>query len=264
MGRVLVKANGSGFESQQSITFCPYGLAVSGRHTDNVKVMVQLHVWVRYEEIGRKVSVGIYAIYSIDNACLYVGQSSNLEGRFKKHLALLRNGRHSRKDFATWYNDSEDNSLDFRIMCHCKDDSEIKNRLEIFYFNMLQPRFYGKLPSTKDSFKHSNIARDNISQSMVSFHENLGTYSEVTCFCGNLFKTFKNRAKKYCSTNCKENAPYSEKSSLDYDTVVDLYSSGLSLQKVGEELGVSYRTIHKFMVKMNIPRRTQGNRNKLH
>lgn len=200
-------------------------------------------------------TVGIYAFFDLDGNCLYVGQSSNLEKRRSQHLKHLRGGYHKRKDFVEWFIANGEDALEFRMLAECSEDVDIKNRLEIEYFQHLSPKFYGQVPSLNNRFSHSDETRLRISTSVRKNLQDLGVYEDRQCICGKYFTAFVKKDTRFCSTKCVGS---SRSSSLNYDEVVKLYSSGLSLHKVGDILGVSYRTVHRFMVQNGIPRRKCG------
>ena len=75
---------------------------------------------------------GVYAIFdSSTNECLYVGQSSNVLLRFKKHLYLLKSRKH-RKDFVAWFEDRnfDAKAIRFEIMEICDNEDNIKTHLK--------------------------------------------------------------------------------------------------------------------------------------
>ena len=201
-------------------------------------------------------SAGIYAFFDKDGDCLYVGQSSDIESRRASHIKCLRGGYHKRKEFVEWYRENE-NSLEFKVLEECDDNPEIKNALEVLYFNELRPRFYGQVPSLLDKFRHSDETKAKIAKTVRRNLEDAGVYKDIVCPCGLTFSTWSSRPASYCSLACSRSL--SSLKDWDRDSVIPLYNSGMTLHQIGESLGVSYRTVHKYMVKNNIPRRRPGN-----
>jgi len=200
-------------------------------------------------------TVGVYAFFDQDGNCLYVGQSGDIEGRHKQHINQLRGGYHRRSDFNEWFSSHGESKLSFKLLEKCSNDVDSRNYLEIEYFNQLNPMFYGQIPSMSNRFEHSDETRTRIAESVRKRLEDLGVYETRKCPCGSEFTALVRRTTKYCSRKCVVD---DRKSVLDCTTVYDLYMSGLTLTQVGDILGVSYRTVHSFMVKHNIPRRASG------
>lgn len=84
---------------------------------------------------------GIYGIRNIINGKLYVGQSSNIESRWKTHQYDLNHNRHHNKHLqAAWNSYGEDAFLFFVIEeCHVKD----LNGYEMFWIDYYQSRYLG-------------------------------------------------------------------------------------------------------------------------
>lgn len=116
-------------------------------------------------------TIGVYGIFdSYTNECLYIGQSSNIEYRWRMHRYLLINNKHIRKDFNQWLidNGNDIDRLRFTILETCNNIESIKNSLEIHYFEFFKPKFYGKLPSVNDKWEHSDETKNKISKSKTS------------------------------------------------------------------------------------------------
>lgn len=202
-------------------------------------------------------AVGVYAFFDSDGDCLYVGQSAKLEDRKQQHINHLRGGYHKRTEFNDWFAANGESNLIFSILEECADTDDLKNALEIKYFETLSPKFYGQVPSMNNKFTPSEATRKKISDTTRKVNEAAGAYIHKTCVCGTQFTVCAGRQYKYCSKLC---ANFQRRSALDFDTISSLYNSGLTLSKVGARLNVSYRTVHNFMVKNNIPRRASGYR----
>lgn len=114
-------------------------------------------------------TVGIYGIFDSDtDKCLYVGQSQNIEKRWKEHLKHLKYKIHKRTDFNEWYHDrgATPDLLCFLLLEECENDSKIKNTLELKWFNKLSPCFYGVKPSIKNQYEHSEETKQKIAESL--------------------------------------------------------------------------------------------------
>lgn len=77
--------------------------------------------------------IGIYKIENKVNGKVYIGQSVNIENRWKQHKAGLRNNHH-RNDYLqkSWNKYGEDN-FDFVVLCECNENELDDN--EINYIN---------------------------------------------------------------------------------------------------------------------------------
>lgn len=154
-------------------------------------------------------TVGIYGIFCSDTGeCLYVGQSKDIESRYYQHLKNLRNGNHRRKDFVDWFKVRSDNpdKMIFAIIEETPDSDFEKNKVEIFWFKELQPRFFGKVPSLNDKWTHSEETRKRIGLGVKEVHisNNLSFFKTVNCLeCSNQIQlTWSTRNRKFCSTKC--------------------------------------------------------------
>lgn len=203
-------------------------------------------------------AVGIYAFFDLEGTCLYVGQSSDVYQRKKQHLKYLRGGYHKRKEFNDWFVLNGEDALVFKVLEVCSNEATTKNRLEIKYFEDLRPRYYGQTPSVLDRFSQSEETRYKISGSLKKTLTEQGVYTTKKCACGVEYTVTSSRDRVFCSAPCRSRRNNNRKSQLNYDEVTNLYASGLSLSEVGARVGVSYRTVHQFMVKNNIPRRKPG------
>jgi GIY-YIG catalytic domain protein len=112
---------------------------------------------------------GVYGIFdTLTGECLYVGQSKNIYERRRSHFKRLRGERHL-KSFTEWFISikKDESRLDLRVLCRCLDNDDIKNKLEIFWFNELHPRFYGAVPSENNKWSHSEETRKKIGRGVV-------------------------------------------------------------------------------------------------
>lgn len=120
-------------------------------------------------------TVGIYLIQDkITQENLYVGQSKNIEQRWKSHLKRLRGNRHldSFNEYFKSINKDESRLL-FSILEECEDNDSIKNELEIKWFNILSPKCYGKVPSLNNKWQHSEETKKILSDSMNKKYEDI-------------------------------------------------------------------------------------------
>ena len=125
---------------------------------------------------------GIYGIFdTLTGEYLYVGQSKNIYERKMSNFRRLRGERHL-KPFTEWFVSigKDESRLDLRVLCRCLDNDDIKNKLEIFWFNELHPRFYGAIPSVNNRWSHSEETRKRLLEEHVSLRD-LGNIIRVQC-----------------------------------------------------------------------------------
>lgn len=208
---------------------------------------------------------GIYGIFdTLTEECLYVGQSKNIYERKMSHFRRLRGERHL-KSFTEWFVSigKDESRLDLRVLCRCLDNDDIKNKLEIFWFNELHPRFYGAVPSVNNRWSHSEETRKKIGESLAgrflasdySLFNKQGVISckiyFYTCeMCNMVFSSKQKRHHShiFCSQSCSCSYNQSLKmDTLDYNKVKDLYESGVTQVKIAKMFGVSNATVSKFM-----------------
>lgn len=196
---------------------------------------------------------GIYGIFDLEGKCLYVGQSREIEMRWKSHLKLLKSGRHRRKDFVAWFESSKADvsCMRFQIMEEMPEGcSEVElNQREVFWFEFASPRFYGKLPSTRETWSQSEETRKKISEGLKNTYSKRTDLKRDQVFelecerCGKSFSR-KGTPTKICSPKCS-----SFRDKLTHEDKLELLekSKTMSLRQMAPEYGVSYVTLHKVL-----------------
>ena len=196
---------------------------------------------------------GIYGIFdTLTRECLYVGQSKNIHERRQSHFKRLRGERHL-KPFTEWFVSigKDESRLDLRVLCRCFDNDDIKNKLEIFWFNELHPRFYGAVPSVNNRWSHSKETKKKISDSLQC-----EPHLYRCEMCGTRFESHRKRTHKryFCSNECSYRYKQSPKrDKITRDEVMRLYDSGMTQVELSKKFGVSTATISKFMRDNGIP-----------
>lgn len=216
-------------------------------------------MFIKYFRRKKQVmTVGIYGIFdSKTDECLYVGLSKNIEQRWHSHLKELKSKCHKRQDFVEWYhsNGAVKELLSFKILEECELDEKLLNSAEIKWFNKLLPKYYGKRPSISEKWKHSEETINKIKASRAK--QKLPKDARIlrNLICQNCEEVFHSKVKdpKYCSRKCRIEH---ENKRFDKQELTGKYNSGLSLHDLAKEYDCSYRTIHAYMVRHNIPRRT--------
>lgn len=210
-------------------------------------------------------TVGIYLIQDkITQENLYVGQSKDIEQRWKSHLKNLRGNRHL-DSFNKYFEsiDKDESRLLFSILEECEDDDLVKNELEIKWFNDLSPKFYGAVPSLNNRWSLSEETRKRISKKSSENYKNKRIIDKEQ-ICKNCNKTFKRiKIIQFCSSKCRGKFRYKNSlNKVDLNDLKELYNSGLSIPQLSQHFGVSVGWIHSFMNKNNIKRRTLSETNK--
>lgn len=112
------------------------------------------------------VTIGIYGLFSTEtNECLYVGQSLNIERRIIDHILQLKKQIHIRDEFNAWFlnKDLKENTIHSKILEILPDRGIDMNNAEIYWFDKLKPKFYGKRPSANDAWENSKETSEKIS-----------------------------------------------------------------------------------------------------
>ena len=155
-------------------------------------------------------TIGIYGIFDTRNGdCLYIGQSKNIQDRWRSHRKRLLAGKHL-KDFTEWFKEqgSDISTLELRELEETINTDEAKNAAEIRWFDNLSPKFYGQVPSAnKRGWEQAEETKQKISTSVKQRFRssgNLGKDREYTCaYCGLLFKGSTYKVQQYCSVVCR-------------------------------------------------------------
>lgn len=124
---------------------------------------------------------GIYKLLSEDNECLWIGQSVNIENRFKAHRFRLLNELH-REGFVEWFisKDKEISSVKLEILEEC--EPSLLNEREGFWFLKNPPKFFGQIPSVSRKWYLSDEAKKNISEGQkrsIAKQKAAGTFKDV-------------------------------------------------------------------------------------
>lgn len=113
---------------------------------------------------------GIYSLKSRSTGeVLYVGKSSDLHARKLRHFSKMRTGNHIRNGLNIWYNDYGKDDIIFDILIYCPENE--LNSQEIYWFNELSPKFYGKMPSIKGEGNHTEYTKIKISNSLKEYNK---------------------------------------------------------------------------------------------
>lgn len=213
-----------------------------------------------------KIISGVYGIFDAEKGeCLYVGQSKDVYARWDGHLKGLRYNRH-RPDFTIWFwlHSSDESALDFRLLEYCKATDEALNRAETKWFYLLEPRFYGKKPSLKEKWSHTDESRRNIVEGMLKsdrYKSVLPILPRECETCKKVFTPPNKRDGKFCSRECFANNKLIHKKAqayLEIEAICYMYLDGLSLRKISKVVGVSHITVRNILIENSIELRTQG------
>ena len=79
---------------------------------------------------------GIYMIQNLVNFKIYIGQSLNIEDRWRQHRSELRGNDHDNKHLQRAWNKYKEDNFEFTIICEC-DESQL-NTKEIDYIAKLK------------------------------------------------------------------------------------------------------------------------------
>ena len=82
---------------------------------------------------------GIYSIVRVGTDDLYIGSSSDITKRIKRHFSQLRNNKHHSKYLQRVYNKYGQNALEVRVVEYC--DVDILIQREQYYLDTYKPIF---------------------------------------------------------------------------------------------------------------------------
>lgn len=208
--------------------------------------------------------VGIYGLFdSATGECLYVGQSSDIEYRVKRHMWKLKSHTHL-DDFSSWFSSIGDDlsRVEYRVLDICEDDDAVKNSIELRRFNDLKPKFFGKVPSTKESWSMSEETKDKISRSVSEYWSTKGpslgrTRLSVVRRCEHCSDEFTSDRDnpRYCSVACVQR---SRASVIDIELAKDMYYGGKTLRDISIAVGVSHVTIRRYLLEAGVSLRAPG------
>lgn len=194
---------------------------------------------------------GIYGIFSREDECLYVGLSRDIGQRWRKHLNKLTAGTHPRAEFVEWFDSNGGaEAIVFRVIEEIPEENvsdESLNLAEEFWFNTLQPRFYGTIPSGANKWQHSEETKEKIRRSAVRRAEENGTRNSPdprNCdYCGRVYTTRARNPSHFCGRSC---AARSRRvlSDSDRESIFHKYP-GMTQQELAAEYNVNQQDISR-------------------
>jgi ribosomal protein L29 len=112
-------------------------------------------------------TTGIYALFDArDGACLYVGQSIDVDGRWYHHRHSLSKGKHHTHTLQEYY-DSVSQDIEMRVLEECVGEELYAKETE--WYNKLKPLFWGRKPGK--SWRWHHLAPDVIERINDKKHE---------------------------------------------------------------------------------------------
>lgn len=187
-------------------------------------------------------TTGVYGLFDAKNGtCLYVGQSKNVQNRFRQHITKLKNKRSRALDkFVEWYhsNGASEEILEFKILEECANDEYTKNFLESKWYYELKPVFAGKIPSMNESWEHSEETKAAIRAGVL---KNLIPRPPLPfcAHCGD--KRVNRKLNKFCSPTCSS---LFDKIQIDIDLLEKMYlDDSVSLNEICERFQINGVTV---------------------
>ena len=85
---------------------------------------------------------GIYMIQNLVNFKIYIGQSVDIEGRWRGHINAFNSGKGINKHFQNSWDKYGEENFEFSIICEC-DESQLNTMEEYYIFELMtyDPRF---------------------------------------------------------------------------------------------------------------------------
>lgn len=195
---------------------------------------------------------GIYGIFSREDECLYVGLSRDIGQRWRKHLNKLTAGTHPRAEFVEWFDSNGGaEAIVFRVIEEIPEENvsdESLNLAEELWFNILQPRFYGTIPSGANKWQHSEETKEKIRRSAVRRAEENGTRNPPrdprNCdYCGEVYTPKARNPSNFCGRLCVSRS-LRVLSDSDRESIFHKYP-GMTQQELAAEYNVNQQYISR-------------------
>ena len=207
-------------------------------------------------------TTGIYGIFDTRNGdCLYIGQSKNIQDRWRSHRKRLLAGKHL-QGFTEWFQGqgSDISILELRVLETTDNTDEAKNVAEIRWFKKLSPTFYGQVPSINNSgWTQAEETKQRIADSLLGQHR---PHTYVCAYCSSDFETRRKKrcSQTYCSSACYTDA-VARKRLVDIEELRKLYyEERRNIRYISKLFGVGDNTILKVMKENGMTPRPRGNK----
>lgn len=79
---------------------------------------------------------GIYMIQNLVNFKIYIGQSVNIEDRWRQHRSELRGNDHDNKHLQRAWNKYKEDNFEFTVICECAE-SQLNTMEEYYIFELM-------------------------------------------------------------------------------------------------------------------------------
>lgn len=130
--------------------------------------------------------IGVYKIENTENGKIYVGQSVDVEKRFREHKRQLRANSHGNCYLQDDWNIYGENAFTFEIIEKCRSIylNEIERNLIKEYDSMDKSKGYNIMPGTgRDLFPQKKQGRKTDPDNSRSFFKNDVGEIEYNCRC---------------------------------------------------------------------------------
>jgi group I intron endonuclease len=109
---------------------------------------------------------GVYIIKNITNNKIYIGSTINVDRRLKKHLSLLRRGKHHSEPLQRSWNKYGESNFVFYVREVCEKSKLIER--EQYYIDKEKPE-YNICPNAASrlGYKHKKETKEKISKSLI-------------------------------------------------------------------------------------------------
>lgn len=111
---------------------------------------------------------GIYYIKNLIDGKIYIGQSVNIEKRWKEHIQALKSKNHRNNYLQNVYNKYGEKELEHKIILVCeKEELNEKESFYILEFNSLVPNGYNLTNGGDSQFEISSETRKKLKESKL-------------------------------------------------------------------------------------------------
>lgn len=104
--------------------------------------------------------IGIYKITNLVNNKVYIGQSIDIENRWRQHIQKLNNNRHINKHLQSSWNKYTSKCFSFSVICECTEDK--LTEMEQYWIDMYGGINSGLNYNNRDAGNKGRLSKESI------------------------------------------------------------------------------------------------------
>lgn len=211
---------------------------------------------------------GIYCIKNIKNNKIYIGQTNDIDIRWKNHINMLKRNAHTNIHLQNAWNKYGENSFEFSVIYEATEDDNL-NSLEKYYiklYNANDENYGYNLTDGGEGYKLSEEVKNKMSINGRGKNSNLTEeqVAEIKIMMANgidrktIAEKFSVSRKVLTNISTGKNFYYvlpelneiihnykKRKIEERNKEILSLYDSGLSIRKISKEYGFSESVVEK-------------------